>query len=184
MLVMEQLAIPPNEKVLAIARSYGVSSCALKDGMIVLDCGGNVILYCTVFEQIKYTVGSYLDYSIADIQLRKNNNETCRYMCSRCMHNGLHAYAVYPNRGPLIDYALRRSLIHHAKHLVPNLEVESVSLNIKIFDRDFDEQSYLVANPDVALAVSNGIFNSEYDDYFAHGKNENMSGVLFFGGVK
>jgi MoaA/NifB/PqqE/SkfB family radical SAM enzyme len=183
-LVMERLAIPPNEKVLAIARSYGVSSCALKDGMIVLDCEGNVILCCAVFEQKNYAVGSYLEYSIADIQVRKNNTESCRDMCTRCMHNGLHVYALYPNRGPLVDYALQRSLIYHAKRLMPNLDIESVSLNIKIFDQDFDEQSYLDANPDVASAVSNGVFHSGYHHYSAHGKNEDRGGVLFFGGVK
>lgn len=42
----------------------------------------------------------------------------------------------------------------------------------KIPDLDFDEESYLMMNPDVAKAVANGTYSSGYDHYVKCGKKE------------
>jgi FkbM family methyltransferase len=49
---------------------------------------------------------------------------------------------------------------------------ESFIKNAKDYDKEFNEQSYLANNPDVATAIGNGIFGSGLDHYNKFGKNE------------
>lgn len=173
--VMDRLALPPSEKVLEIAKSYGISSCNLRDGMVVLDCEANVVLCCTVFEQGKYSVGNYLDFPLAELQVKKNTSSDCRSLCGRCISNGLNVYAQYPNTGPLLNYAVGQSVMRHMNILVPSAVASSEASGLEQGENDFNEVGYLAANPDVALAVRNGLFSSGYQHYLKYGRNENRS---------
>jgi len=171
--IMKRLALPPDEKVLNIAKSYGISSCRLRDGMMVLDCEANVILCCSVFEQRRNAVGNYLDFPITDLQAAKNSSPTCRSLCNRCITNGLNVYAQYQNTGPLLNHALEQSLAYHYKRLAPDSRADSITIQLNSDNVEFNESGYLNANPDVALAVKNGFMQSGYQHYIRYGKAEN-----------
>jgi len=175
--ILKRLALPPATDVIDAAKHHGNVACTLKDSMIVLDCEGNVILCCTIFNQLEYSVGKYLDMPLSTITHRKNTLPKCTSMCNRCTHHGLHVYAMYPNLGSLAENAVNRILTYKYRQLA-NLPEEVTSV-AKISARDqFDEETYLNSNSDVRTAVRNGVFPSGYDHYIRYGKIENRPGVV------
>jgi organic radical activating enzyme len=176
--VLKRLALPPYPDVIDIAQQYGNVKCHLKDGMIVIDCEGNVILCCSVFNQLEHSVGKYLDLALPVIQKQKNSLPQCTSMCDRCTNHNLHVYAQFPNQGALFEHAINRSLEYQYRrlaHLPPEDELPT-SEKICSF-RDFDEAAYLANNTDVRMAVNQGFFRSGYQHYTQYGKHENRPGV-------
>lgn len=174
--VMGRLALPPSPDVIDIARRHKNASCGLKDAMITLDCEGNAILCCSVFDQKKYSVGNYLELSLAEIQSRKDTISDCKSMCDRCTSHGLHVYAQTPNEGPLLKRAVENSLSFHARRLGSSIQLTSEARTVD-GEADFDESTYLAENVDVATAVARGIFESGLQHYLSYGKNESRPGT-------
>jgi MoaA/NifB/PqqE/SkfB family radical SAM enzyme len=174
--VMSRLALPPSPDVIDITRRHKNVSCGLKDEMITLDCEGNAILCCSVFEQKKYSVGNYLELSLPEIQSRKNTMTHCQSMCDRCTSHGLHVYAQTPNQGPLLKRAVENSISFHARRLGSSIQ-QAVEASAVDGVEDFDESAYLAENVDVATAVVNGVFRSGLQHYLSYGRDENRPGT-------
>ena len=98
-LIISKLALPFLDAI-NISKNYRDTPCALKDDQIVLDCQGNVILCCGVFDQGKYNLGSYLDMSLDVIQQKKYSDADCVEMCDSCTKHGLHVYGQFPDKLP------------------------------------------------------------------------------------
>lgn len=178
MKVLKRLALPPFPSVIDIAQQYGDVQCSLKDGMIVIDCEGNVILCCAVFNQLEHSVGKYLDLALPVIQQQKNSVPQCTNMCDRCTNHNLHVYAQFPNQGPLFEHAINRSMEYQYRRLARLPTADELPSAEKICSfRDFDEEAYLANNTDVRIAVNQGYFRSGYQHYTQYGKHENRPGV-------
>jgi hypothetical protein len=176
--VMKRLALPPYPDVIDIAQQYADMPCSLMHGMIVLDCEGNVTLCCSIFEQLEYSVGKYLDLTLPQIQTRKNTMPKCQSICDRCTKSSLHVYAMLPNEGALFEHGVNRVVDYQYRRLAGLPLDNDFPDGPKICSfRDFDEQAYLQHNADVRMAVSKGVFRSGYQHYIQYGKNENRPGV-------
>lgn len=66
------------------------------------------MLCCTVYDQSKYTLGSYLDMPLHEIQEKKYKQS----ICGTCMKNGAHSLAVY-GAEELDQIALANVAEHH-----------------------------------------------------------------------
>lgn len=94
MKIIDRLALPFNQAV-EISTKHRYSPCVLRDTQMVLDCKGNVILCCTIYDQRKYSLGSFLDLSLAKLQQQKHEEPKNKKICSLCMNKGFHIYATY-----------------------------------------------------------------------------------------
>ncbi len=176
--VIERLAIPPVPEVLEIAKCYikkfyGNLCCPVKS-MLVLDSEGHVSLCCSIFDKDRYNVGDYLNFSLQEIQARKDLLPNCVEMCDRCIRNGLMAYGACFYNGVFLEYAIENSLIFHARRL--GYPMEKTGNALKRW-KNFDEKTYLEANPDVQAAVTNGLFGNGFQHYALYGQHENRRGV-------
>ena len=66
------------------------------------------MLCCSVYDQSKYTLGSYLDMPLREIQEKKYQQS----ICGTCMKNGAHSLAVY-GAEELDQIALANVAEHH-----------------------------------------------------------------------
>ena len=62
---LKRLAFPPYDDIVNVAQQYQQQTCTLKDNWLVIDCNGNTVLCCTIFNQSEYQVGKYLDMPVA-----------------------------------------------------------------------------------------------------------------------
>lgn len=102
-----RLALPLGEALEAV-RQVDQDRCKLRDQQMAINCEGNVMLCCTVYDPEKYTLGSYLDMPLAEIQGLKYGHDQCR----TCMKNGLHVLFTYGS-DKLDDLALQNVARHH-----------------------------------------------------------------------
>jgi hypothetical protein len=178
---LKRLALPPYDDLLNLVRHYANQSCSLKDNWLVLDCNGNTILCCTIFNQTEYQVGKYLDLPLEQLTRLKSTQKNCVDMCNRCAKNGLHAYSMYPNQGPLEAHAVNR-IIDFQRHTIMGIPVESDQLGRtgEVSAADFDEAQYLDVNQDVRNAIAAGAFTSGYQHYVLFGRLEGRQGSGVF----
>lgn len=163
----------PTKELIGIAQRHKNLGCGLRDGMLTLDCEGNVILCCTVFDQMQHSVRKYLEMPLSVIQHKKNVEPQCTSICGRCTEYGLHVLSQYPNQGAFYQYAFDRAMKFHAQRLNPSIRFAGQ----QEADGAFDEEAYLAANADVRAAVRNGTFQSGFQHYMQYGKYENRPGA-------
>jgi hypothetical protein len=95
--------LPPTEKkfiedkyILNVKRALDATQpfhsdlCPIK-AQFTLDFRGNVLLCCGVYNQEKFSIGSYLDMSMKTIRKKIRTHP----YCTKCMANGVHIYAGY-----------------------------------------------------------------------------------------
>lgn len=71
--------------------------CPLRDGEFTLDCAGNVLLCCGVYDTTKYSLGNFLTEPLADLHAKKYKSA----MCGKCISLGGHVYLTH--RTPEFD---------------------------------------------------------------------------------
>ncbi len=178
---LKRLALPPYDDIVNVAQQYQQQTCTLKDNWLVIDCNGNTVLCCTIFNQSEYQVGKYLDMPVAELMRRKSTQKNCVDMCSRCAKKGMHVYSMYPNQGVLEQHAVNRILDFE------NLSSQGLTVDSQLLGRagevsaeNFDEAQYLQLNEDVRRAVSTGQLQSGYQHYVLHGRLEGRLGAGVF----
>jgi MoaA/NifB/PqqE/SkfB family radical SAM enzyme len=176
---LKRLALPPHDDLINLAKHYRKHACSLKDDMLVLDCNGNAVLCCSVFDQTEYQVGNYLEMPLAQLTSLKSTKPTCVDMCNRCTKNGLHSYAMTPNQGPMAHHAVRRIVDYqHRSILGLPIDDETLGRNGEVSKENFAEAHYLDLNQDVKAAVTNGMFSSGYQHYLLFGRVEGRMGAI------
>lgn len=178
---LTRLALPPYDDLINVLQHYPKQACTLKDDWLVIDCNGNTVLCCTIFNQTEYQVGKYLDMSIKELTRRKSTQKNCVDMCDRCASKGLHIYSTYPNQGVLERHAVNR-ILDFERLASEGLAVDSQQLGRagEVSAENFDEAQYLRLNDDVRVAVSQGAFNSGYQHYLLCGRLEGRLGAGAF----
>ncbi|QKV64279.1 radical SAM protein [Pseudomonas sp. 43A] len=178
---LKRLALPPYDDLVNVAQQHHQQSCSLKDNWLVIDCDGNTILCCTIFNQSEYQVGKYLDMPVAELMRRKSTQKNCVDMCSRCAKKGMHVYSMFPNHGVLERHAVNRILDFE------NLSSQGLAVDSELLGRagevsaeSFDEAQYLQLNDDVRHAVATGQLKSGYQHYVLHGRLEGRLGAGVF----
>ncbi|MFJ5254904.1 radical SAM protein [Pseudomonas sp. NPDC088414] len=175
---LERLALPPYDDLVNLIRHYPKKACSLKDDWLVLDCNGNTVLCCSIFNQTEYQVGKYLDLPLPQLTRLKSTQENCVDMCNRCAANGLHHYAMTPSQGAMEAHAVNR-IIDFRKRSAIGLPVASDKLGRdgEVSAENFDEAQYLQMNQDVKNAISMGAFTSGYQHYLLYGRLEGRLGA-------
>ncbi|PNB50197.1 radical SAM protein [Pseudomonas sp. GW456-12-10-14-LB2] len=175
---LQRLALPPFDDLVNLVRHYPKQACGLKDDWLVLDCNGNTILCCSIFNQTEYQVGKYLDMPLAQLTRLKSTQPNCVDMCNRCANNGLHIYSGHSNQGPLQSHAVNR-IIDFQRRTIMGLPIESDRLGRsgEVSAEHFDEAQYLELNQDVRNAISAGAFTSGYQHYVLFGRLESRPGA-------
>lgn len=175
---LERLALPPYDDLINMVKHYPKEKCTLKEDMLVLDCNGNAVLCCSIFNQADYQVGKYLDLPLPQLTRLKSTQKNCADMCSRCMKQGLHTYAMSPNQGSMERYAVNR-IIDFQRRSILDLPIDSEALGLEgsVSKEDFDEAQYLYMNHDVEAAIVNGTFSSAYQHYVLFGRFEGRAGA-------
>jgi len=84
--VINDLALPL-EQTLQACRNYNIP-CPLRNGQIVLDALGNVLLCCSVYDSSRFTIAPFLSSRPKDIWGLKEKHP----FCSKCMQHGIHVY--------------------------------------------------------------------------------------------
>lgn len=178
--IMARMVLPPSPEVIKLANIYKSSSCSLKDGMLTLDAEGDVTICCSVFDQKKHSVGNYLNFSINEIQRKKNTEPQCASICNECMNKGLHIYSQCPSQ--IFEGYGNLNLMEHRSKIINHAEDRIISFRIpEDFDyknTHFNELYYFENNPDVKIAVANGVFQSGFDHYLKFGQFENRKTSL------
>lgn len=174
--VLGRIALPPTGETLALSKKMASLPCNLRDEMLTLDCAGNAVLCCTVFDQKKYNVGSYIELSLAEITIKKNSLPNCTEMCNRCMNNGLHVYAQHSHTSRFEEIAVGAALAHHLELLKGIPESITLTDGERVTKDGFDELGYLANNPDVARAVSGRQLTSGYEHFYKFGQYEERHG--------
>jgi pyruvate-formate lyase-activating enzyme len=178
---LKRLALPPYDDLVNVAQQHHQQTCSLKDNWLVIDCNGNTVLCCTIFNQSEYQVGKYLDMPVAELMRRKSTQKNCVDMCSRCAKKGMHVYSMFPNHGVLEHHAVNRILDFE------NLSSQGLAVDSELLGRagevsaeSFDEAQYLQLNDDVRHAVATGQLKSGYQHYVLHGRLEGRLGAGVF----
>ena len=91
----------PLEGALAASRAAQVRNCYVRDQQMTIDAQGRVQLCCGVFDSRKYSLGSFLDSSLSQLQEKKCQHQ----MCGKCMRHGLHVYGT-SNSKELVELAV------------------------------------------------------------------------------
>ncbi|MGI8908857.1 MAG: radical SAM protein [Candidatus Sumerlaeaceae bacterium] len=110
--LMGRLLLPVDE-ALAAAQAHRRKPCTLQTQQMTLDFQGNVQLCCATYDSSRFTLGAYLDISLADLQSTKARDKTC----ARCIKHGIHVYYTYA--APEFEEIARR---HAAEHQHPVLD--------------------------------------------------------------
>jgi len=84
------LALPLRE-ALETSRKHKNRPCSLREDAISLDFRGNLTLCCGVFDARQFTVGNFLELSLAEIQKMRQNHP----LCEICMRQGAHVYMTF-----------------------------------------------------------------------------------------
>ena len=105
--IIDRLALPLTE-ALEAAKNAPHQPCPLRARQMAITAGGEVTLCCASFDQSKFTIGSYLDTPIDDLQEMKYRHK----MCGACMNNGLHVLFTY-NCEAFDDIALANVARHY-----------------------------------------------------------------------
>lgn len=178
---LTRLALPPYDDLINVMQHYPKQACTLKDDWLVIDCNGNTVLCCTIFNQTEYQVGKYLDMPLEELTRRKSTQKNCVDMCDRCASKGLHIYSTYPNQGVLERHAVNR-ILDFERLASEGLAVDSQQLGRagEVSADNFDEGQYLRLNDDVRVAVSKGAFSSGYQHYLLCGRLEGRLGAGAF----
>lgn len=178
---LTRLALPPYDDLINVVQHYPKQACMLKDDWLVIDCNGNTVLCCTIFNQTEYQVGKYLDMPLDELTRRKSTQQNCVDMCDRCASKGLHIYSMFPNQGVLERHAVNR-IVDFERLGSQGLAIDSLQLGRagEVSAEDFDEAQYLRLNDDVRVAVSNGSFSSGYQHYLLCGRLEGRLGAGVF----
>jgi MoaA/NifB/PqqE/SkfB family radical SAM enzyme len=178
---LTRLALPPYDDLINVLQHYPKQACTLKDDWLVIDCNGNTVLCCTIFNQSEYQVGKYLDMPLEELTRRKSTQKNCVDMCDRCASKGLHIYSTYPNQGVLERHAVNR-ILDFERLASEGLAVDSQQLGRagEVSADNFDEGQYLRLNDDVRVAVSKGAFSSGYQHYLLCGRLEGRLGAGAF----
>ncbi|TKJ75252.1 radical SAM protein [Pseudomonas sp. CFBP13508] len=178
---LTRLALPPYDDLINVVQHYPKQACMLKDDWLVIDCNGNTVLCCTIFNQTEYQVGKYLDMPLDELTRRKSTQQNCVDMCNRCASKGLHIYSMFPNQGVLERHAVNR-IVDFERLNSQGLAIDSLQLGRagEVSAEDFDEAQYLRLNDDVRVAVSNGSFSSGYQHYVLCGRLEGRLGAGVF----
>ncbi|WP_090282999.1 radical SAM/SPASM domain-containing protein [Pseudomonas granadensis] len=178
---LKRLALPPYDDLVNVMQQYPKQACQLKDNWLVIDCNGNTVLCCTIFNQSEYQVGKYLDMPLAELTRRKSTQQNCIDMCSRCANKGLHIYSTFPNQGALEQHAVNRIIdFERLENLGFPVDSERLGRAGEVSAENFDEAQYLRLNDDVRVAVSNGAFSSGYQHYVLCGRLEGRAGAGMF----
>jgi hypothetical protein len=90
---IDRLALPLKEAS-EVASRYKHQPCVLQDEQMTIDCKGNVVLCCALFDSKKYGVGNFLTTPLSELQRHKHEQDICR----KCTARGLHVYSVYGAR--------------------------------------------------------------------------------------
>ncbi|AZC26123.1 MULTISPECIES: radical SAM protein [Pseudomonas] len=176
---LKRLALPPYDDLVNLVKHYPKHACSLKDNMLVLDCNGNTVLCCSVFNQSEYSVGKYLELPLEQLSGLKSTQANCADMCNRCTKNGLHSYATGANQGPMERHAINR-IINFQRLNVLGLPIDSEELGRQeneVSAENFNELQYLQCNHDVNAAIAKGVFSSGYQHYILYGRFENRTGA-------
>ncbi|VVO01290.1 hypothetical protein PS718_02687 [Pseudomonas fluorescens] len=181
---LKRLALPPYADLINMVQHFPRQACTLKDNWLVIDCNGNTVLCCAVFNQSEYQVGKYLDMPLDELTRRKSTQKNCADMCDRCASKGLHVYAMYPNQGVLEKHAVNR-IIDFQRRIILDQPIESERLGRagEVSAENFDEEQYFQLNEDVRAAVSTGAFASAYHHYVLFGRLEGRLGAGVFSEV-
>ncbi|MFG6205852.1 radical SAM/SPASM domain-containing protein [Pseudomonas retamae] len=178
---LKRLALPPYDDLVNVMQQYPKQACQLKDNWLVIDCNGNTVLCCTIFNQSEYQVGKYLDMPLAELTQRKSTQQNCVDMCNRCAKKGLHIYSTFPNQGALEQHAVNRIIdFERLENLGFPVDSERLGRAGEVSAENFDEAQYLRLNDDVRVAVSNGAFSSGYQHYVLCGRLEGRAGAGMF----
>jgi len=94
----------PLEEAIASAEKHRDAPCSLRDAQMTIDFEGRVQLCCGTYDSNRFTLGKYLDLSLAELQARKYEHD----MCGRCMTRGVHVYGTYG--GPDFDDIAARTI--------------------------------------------------------------------------
>lgn len=177
---LKRLALPPYDDLINLLKHYPKHACDLKDNMLVLDCSGNTVLCCSIFNQAEYQIGKYLELPLEQLTSLKSTKPNCADMCNRCAQNGLHSYATSPNQGPMERHAVKRIMDFQRRSILAlPIDSEKLGRDGEVSAEDFDETQYLQMNQDVRSAVSNGAFSSGYQHYLCFGRFEGRAGAGF-----
>lgn len=171
--IMERMVLPPSPEVIKLASIHKKNPCTLKDDMLTLDAEGDTIICCSVFNQKKHSIGNYLNFSIDEIQKKKSTEPQCTSICDSCMNKGLHVYAQSPHI--FKDLGDINLIEHRIKKITNNKDLIISLRNGEKINHNgvaFDEILYLKLNPDVKIAVTNGLFEGGYDHYRKFGQFE------------
>ncbi|MBP5946705.1 MULTISPECIES: radical SAM/SPASM domain-containing protein [unclassified Pseudomonas] len=181
---LKRLALPPYDDLVNVVQHFHKQACTLKDNWLVIDCNGNTVLCCTIFNQSEYQVGKYLDINVDELMKRKNTQKNCVDMCNRCVKKGMHIYAMYPGQGALESHAINR-MIDFQQRTIAGLPIDSEQLGRagEVSAQNFDEAQYLQLNDDVRQAVRTGAFTSGYQHYVLFGRLEGRVGAGLFSAV-
>ncbi|MBP5959297.1 radical SAM protein [Pseudomonas anatoliensis] len=181
---LKRLALPPYDDLVNVVQHFHKQACTLKDNWLVIDCNGNTVLCCTIFNQSEYQVGKYLDINVDELMKRKNTQKNCVDMCNRCVKKGMHIYAMYPGQGALESHAINR-IIDFQQRSIAGLPIDSEQLGRagEVSAQNFDEAQYLQLNDDVRQAVRTGAFTSGYQHYVLFGRLEGRVGAGLFSAV-
>ncbi len=96
--------IMPPKKAVAEMRGKAISRCRLLDEQITLNCRGDALLCCAVYDESKFVIGNYLDDALDEIQRKRKSSAVCKL----CMANGLPSYFTYDVPG--MDAFVRRDI--------------------------------------------------------------------------
>jgi MoaA/NifB/PqqE/SkfB family radical SAM enzyme len=88
--LIDKLALPL-DGALRVSRNSPPKPCQLRARQMSLNVRGEVMLCCVVYDQKKYSLGSYLDLPLAALQEMKYRHP----QCGPCMRNGLHKLFTY-----------------------------------------------------------------------------------------
>lgn len=181
---LKRLALPPYDDLVNVVQHFHKQACTLKDNWLVIDCNGNTVLCCTIFNQSEYQVGKYLDINVDELMKRKDTQKNCVDMCNRCVKKGMHIYAMHPGKGVLESHAINR-MIDFQQRTIAGLPIDSEQLGRagEVSSENFDEAQYLQLNDDVRHAVSIGAFTSGYQHYVLFGRLEGRVGAGLFSAV-
>lgn len=177
---LKRLALPPYEDLVNLVKHYPKQACTLKNDWLVLDCNGNTVLCCTLYNQAEYSVGKYLDMPVQELMSRKFTQKNCVDLCNRCVKNGLHIYAMTPNKGPLESHAVNRIIDFQRRTILEQpIDSERLGRTGEVSADHFDEEQYLRLNGDVKTAIASGAFHSGYQHYVLFGRLEGRLGAGF-----
>lgn len=105
--LIERLALPLAEAV-RISQASPQQACLVRDRIMSITVDGNVTLCCNVFDQSKYSLCSYLDHTLDEIQAMKHRH----WQCQPCMEHGLHKLYEYTDAEALDHLALKTIASH------------------------------------------------------------------------